>query len=146
MRRRLVLAAFGAVLFGLYLVTVLYSEMLVSMQTLPEWWMHLFTSQCTGVLAWWLLPRAAMLLLVSVPFALVVARVYPLWPVQVAFALTIMVWVALALFPYFAGILRPSSLYVLPWLLGYSLTLLGILPAVVWLMRFLPSNNRWRGP
>jgi hypothetical protein len=146
MRRRLVLAAVGTVLFGLYLVTVLYGEMLVSMKALPDWWMRLFASQRTGVLVWWLLSKGAMLLLVSIPFALVIRRLYPLYAVPVALGLTVLVWAALALFPYLAGILRPDSFYVLAWLLGYSLTLLGILPALVWLMTFLPSNNRWRGP
>ena len=111
---------------------------------IPTRWLSIFPTRQSAVLTWMVTWHTLAVLIVSVPFGLLIQRVYGRRGIIVAFLVT------LAMFafeiPYLGELFRgkPPRLQLVA--LFDQLKLIGMLPLSVWLFARLPSNNRWRGP
>ena len=145
MRRPIVLTAVAAGLVFLYLVAFVYMVAFVAIQPTPAWWQNAFGTHRSAQLAWLLSFHAAGVVLVSLPFAFVIARVYPRLGIAVACVVTAVIWgtidASLVIDAFTSAAFGARGFWI-----ANSVELLGALPALVWLMQRLPSNNRWRGP
>jgi fucose permease len=112
---------------------------------IPSAWLSVFPTRISGTLTWAVLIHIVAILIVSVPFALLIARFGgPRAPV-VALAITVILFFVFWLPPLIQhfGITPSRTLVVSAF--DY-LKLFLVLPILVWLVRKLPSNNRWSGP
>jgi hypothetical protein len=111
----------------------------------PSQWSELFPSRLSGVLAWMQLAHTAAIVVASVPFAFLIAHFYGRRAAGLALLITVLTFALFSLpslVAYFATYTpRMRVITVFD-----NLKLLFVLPALVWLMRRLPSNNRWGGP
>ena len=145
-RQVLVLAAAGALLTWLYLVAYAYLNAFVSGYPMPMWWLRAFTSDRTAALTWYVLSHAATILLISVPFAFVIKRLYPRFGVPLAAGLTLVVWIAIEPLSFLLHAVEIAAPYVRAVYLVDHLIFLLALPGIVWLLRYLPSNQRLERP
>jgi hypothetical protein len=103
-----------------------------------------------GFLWWGALLDTLVLVLISLPVALLVSRFGGRRATAVALMMTVALFAATVLPSLiedisrgaFAGFRTPMRLYIA---FGY-LELIAVLPLLVWLLRKLPSNKRWSGP
>ena len=144
-RQVLVLAAAGALLTWLYLVAYAYLNAFVSGYPMPMWWLRAFTSDRTAALTWYVLSHAATILLISVPFAFVIKRLYPRFGVPLAAGLTLVVWIAIEPLSFLLHAVDRCSVRRPVYLVDHLIFLLA-LPGIVWLLRYLPSNQRLERP
>jgi hypothetical protein len=144
-RRDLVLTAVAAGLVVLYLVAFVYMVAFVAIQPTPVWWQNGFGTDRSAQLAWLFSFHAAGVVLVSIPFAFVIARVYRRFGVLVACVVTLVVWGTIDA-SLMADALKGAAFGARGFWIADSVELLGSLPALVWIMQRLPSNHRWRGP
>ena len=111
----------------------------------PSVWSEVFPSRLSGVLTWMRLAHTAAIVVASVPFAFLIAHFYGRRAAGLALLITgasVALFSLPALVEYFATFsprMRVITVFD-------NLKLLFVLPALVWLMRGLPSNNRWSGP
>jgi len=111
----------------------------------PSGWRASFPTRLSGSLTWLIVVHTLAVLIVSVPFALLIARFGgPQAPV-IALGITGALFAVFSLPPLieFFGILSSRVRVVSVF---DQIKLILVLPLLVWLMRKLPSNNRWRGP
>ncbi len=99
----------------------------------------MFPTWHSGSLSWVLFVHAAAMLLVSLPFAWVVRRLYREFGVWVSAALALVICSAVE-GPVAADMLVNSPLLIKVTWLADVLLLLLILPSLVWLVRRVPSN------
>ena len=107
----------------------------------PSGWRASFPTHLSGSLTWLILVHTFAVLIVSVPFALLIARFGgPRAPV-IALAITAALFALFSLPPFieFFGIMSPRTRVVTAF---DQIKLILVLPVLVWLMRKLPSNNR----
>lgn len=111
----------------------------------PSGWNGLFPSRLSGVLAWMQLAHTAAIVVASIPFAFLIAHFYGRRAAGLALLITLFTFALFslpALVAYFATYsprMRVITVFD-------NLKLVLVLPALVLLMRRLPSNNRSRGP
>jgi hypothetical protein len=112
---------------------------------IPAGWRSSFPTRLSGTLTWMILAHTLAVVAISVPFALVIARFGGRLAPVVALAMTLILFALFSLGPlieYFGTL--PTRTKVVT---GFDqIKLVLVLPLMVWLIRKLPSNNRWRGP
>jgi hypothetical protein len=117
----------------------------VAFQQTPVWWLNAFATFRSGRLAWLFSFHAAGAVLVSTPFAFIIARVYRRFGVLVASVITLVVWGTIEA-SLMSDAFKSGAFGARGFWIADSVELLGFLPALVWLAQHLPSNNRWKGP
>jgi hypothetical protein len=131
-------------------VLCLYSFLLIRgigyalAQPQPAWWNSLFSSRGHAALTWMVLCHSVTVLIVSVPFAYVIQRLYGRYAPAVALAMTLALFVAFAL-PALIGHFGDSPTRFKVVTIFDQIKLVGALPVLVWALSKLPSNNRWSG-
>jgi hypothetical protein len=135
---------FGIVAIGLaylYVLVLVYGIGVNAAQGVPAWWSEFFSIRHSAVRSWVLISHAVVVLLVSMPFAWVIARAYGRFSVWVSFAIAIMIW---GLFEAPLMLDAFGSDGVFPRALWFADTIqfIGSLPVLVLLFRRLPSNHR----
>lgn len=142
MRRRIVLTCALLALTYLYLLGITYGFGFAAALRTPQWWIAPFHSLRAAGISWLLISHAVTLILISIPFAALVAWLYGRLSIRVALVVAVVTWTILA-----APLLSESrgSSWVGMWLVE-TLELVIALPTCVWLLRLLPSNFRWSGP
>jgi hypothetical protein len=112
----------------------------------PLAWISFFPSRLSGALTWLILVHSLAVLIISVPFAFLIARFGgPHGPaIALTFTLVLFVLFWLPSLTGFFDIMRMRVRVVT----GFDqIKLILVLPLLVWLMRKLPSNNRvWTPP
>jgi hypothetical protein len=142
LRHPIVLTAVAAGLVVLYLFAFLYMVAFVAIQPTPVWWRSAFGTHRSAELSWLFSFHAAGVVLVSVPFAFVIAHVYRRLGVAVACVVTLVVWGTVDA-SSMTDAFKSTAFGARGFWIANSLELLGSLPAFVWLVQHLPSNNRW---
>ena len=150
MRRSLFLAVACLGLLCLYGYALMWVEGYYAALPVPSHWMAMFPSRRSGVLWFGVLFGPLVLILVSLPVAFLLARFGGRRAMAVALLMTTALFVVTLLPSLVEDIGRGayagfSTLWRSYIALGY-LELIIVLPLLVWLIRKLPSNNRWRGP
>jgi hypothetical protein len=112
---------------------------------IPSAWRASFPTRLSGTLTWMILVHTLAVLIVSIPFALFIARFggRPAPAIALAFTVVFFAIFSLPALIEFFGTL-PIRQRIVTGLDQIKLIL--VLPLLVWLMRKLPSNNRWTGP
>jgi hypothetical protein len=111
---------------------------------LPSGWRASFPTHLSGSLTWLILVHTLAVLIISVPFALLIARFGGPHASAIALAITVVLFAVFSLPPlveFFS--IMPRRMRVVSAFDQIKLIL--VLPLLVWLMRKLPSNNPWRG-
>ena len=108
---------------------------------IPVWWLSLFPGRLSGTLTWMILWHTIVVLVVSVPFAWLIARFYKSRAVHVAFALTLFSVILMDV-PIFPKLVDATPVRMKLTIAFDLIKLIGTLPLLVWLLRKLPSNNR----
>jgi hypothetical protein len=140
--RRLVILGIVAIgLAYLYVLALMYGIGVNAAQGVPAWWSEVFSIRHSAVRSWLLISHTVVVLLVSMPFAWVIARAYGRASVWVSFAIANMIW---GLFEAPLMLDAFGSDGVFPRALWFADTMqfIGSLPVLVLLFRRLPSNHR----
>jgi hypothetical protein len=145
MRRPVVLVIAPFAIFALYLVALAHVIRFAAVQPTPRWWIAMFPTWRSASLTWLLCVHAAAVAFASLPFAWVVSRLYGRFAVYVSGVIAVVVWGVLEA-PLAVEVTKNPRFFLKGMWLADTLQFLLILPALVWLLRKLPSNNRWRGP
>ncbi len=141
MTRALVLAAMGVGLAWLYMWVVPVATIYAGALSVPAWWGPLFTSRSSGILTWLVTVHTLAVLFASLPFALAIDFIYGRAGVWVALGITIGVY-SLTTLPSAASYFGTSALRLKAVTLFDAVKLIGLLPALVWVIYTLPSNYR----
>jgi hypothetical protein len=110
----------------------------------PAWWDSMFSTRAHAILAWMVLCHSAAVVIVSVPFAYLIHRAYGRYGPLVALGmtLTLFVFFALPAWHYLGD--APTRQKVVT--LFDQIKLIGVLPALVWVLSKLPSSQRLERP
>jgi MFS family permease len=111
----------------------------------PTWWESMFISHSHAALAWMVFCHSLAILIVSLPFAYLIQRVYGRYGPLIALAMTFTLFVAFAL-PALIGSFGPSPTRHKVVTIFDQIKLLAILPVLVWAFSKLPSNQRLERP
>jgi hypothetical protein len=129
-----------------YLLTLKWAFAFTERLDSPGWWDRFWVLRLSHdpIAPWENLKTLGTFIIASIPIGLVIARFggrhAPI--ATMGIQLTGLAIAILALLVYAGGPWRaPKAIYAVE-----LLTLLLVLPTTVWLLRQLPSNNRWRGP
>lgn len=148
MRRQLFLTVACVALLFAYRYALIWVFGYEAALPMPRWWSGLFPSRIS-VRLWIVLAYTMTLILVSVPVAALVARFGGRHAIAVALLMALALFVV-TVAPTLAedvGAFAHSP-HAAPMLLiqafGY-VSLVAMLPLLVWLFRRLPSSDRWRG-
>ena len=141
MTRRILLAALGFGLAGLYMWVVPVATIYAEALPVPTLWGPLFLSHSSSILAWLVTIHTVTVLFASLPFALAIDFFYGRAGVWVALAITVVVY-SLTTLPSAASYFGTSALRLKVITLFDAVKLIGILPALVWAINALPSNYR----
>ena len=150
MRKQLLLAgACLGLLCAYYYALTLVEGYAAALPIAPRW-IAFFPSRVVGFLSLSVLFDTAALVLVSLPVAVLLARFGGRRATAVALIMTTALFVVTVV-PSLIENLNRGALagFHTPWRLFMAfgcLELIAVLPLLVWLLRRLPSNNRWRGP
>jgi hypothetical protein len=141
-RRRIVLAvvAFGLLYF--YVAVLVYAIGVVAAWPTPRWWISALSARRGALLSWLLISHFGVVLLVSLPFAWTIIRVYGRFSIFVAFAFALVIWGTFVA-PLTLDALRGDGFFRKGLWLADTIQFLGTLPALVQLLRHLPSGNRF---
>lgn len=133
-RRRLIFGSMAIGLFALYVIALIYAIGVVAAWRVPKWWAEPFSTRHASALSWLFISHMAVILVVSLAFAWVIARVFgplSLW-VSVIFGLA--TWVVFEAPPMFSafssGIFLPMGFWI-----ADTIQLIGSLPVLVWLFQ-----------
>ncbi len=112
---------------------------------IPSGWRGFFPTRLSGTLTWIIVIHTLAVVIISIPFALILARFGGPRAPLVALAMTVALFSLFSLLPaiVFFGTLPTRTKLVTAF--DYTKLVL-VLPLLVWLIRKLPSNNHWRGP
>jgi hypothetical protein len=144
MLKRLALTLMAGALFWVYRTAFLYSIGYATAIHFPAWWFRLVPQNVHGVFAWSFLCHTVAVILVTLPIAWILARVYGRLGVYLgaAGALALVV-------PDILSTARYSHLISAFGMTVVVVDLIKIavgLPLAVWLLLKMPSNLRWSGP
>jgi fucose permease len=146
MRRRIVLGALAVGLAWLYVKVLIFTIGVALAQAPPPWWGPLFTIHVIAVSAWVVICHTTAVLIVALPFAYLIARLYGRAGVLLALGLTIALY-AFDPLPAVLTYFHTFSTHTKIITLFDAVKLLGILPGLVWVFGRLPSNQRvWTPP
>lgn len=144
MARRIALIGLAIGIAWVYLYVFIVAVGYAATLLIPKYWLALFPTHRAAVLTWLIMWHTLAALLVSVPFGLLIQRMYGRRGVIVALAVT------LTLFGLEVSYLRelfigqPLSLQLVA--AFDQVKLIVVLPLVVWIFSRLLSNNRERVP
>jgi hypothetical protein len=144
MRRALLVVIALVVLYGYSFVLVAGIGYALA-QPHPAWWDSMFSARGNAALTWMVLCHSLAVLIVSVPFAYLIQRLYGRYGPAVALAMTLALFAAFAL-PALIGYFGDSPPRFKVVTIFDQIKLVGVLPVLVWAFSKLPSNNRSRGP
>jgi hypothetical protein len=142
-RQRVILAVAAVPIAYVYLLALTYATGFAISVFPPRWWLAAFPSSGTAVLSWVSFAHTLAVVVVSVPFAWVIGRLYGRLSLYVAIAVGVVIWL---LFETPAVIDLVRSPRFRSFWFADTLVFVLALPSLVWLLGKLPSNNRWRGP
>jgi hypothetical protein len=144
MRRSVILVAAAIFLTWLYIYVLSFALELAGREAVPAGWTHPFQTSRSAVLPWMILRHTIAVTAASVPFAFVIARVYPRYWLLVALLATAPLYLATTM-PVVVQNFGSSPLRLEIADILDAVTLVGILPLLTWGLRNLPSNMRWSG-
>jgi hypothetical protein len=140
--RRIVLgiAAFG--LLYLYLVALSYIVGAGAAWPTPRWWIAVFSAHRGAILSWLLLSHLGAILIVSFPFAWIIARVYGRFSTALSIVFALVAW---GIFdaPLALDAFRSYGFFAKAVWLSDTVEFVGALPSMVLLLRRLSSNQRF---
>jgi hypothetical protein len=144
-KRIVLLIACAGLLFFAYQYALVWGTGHALALSIPAAWSASFPSRLSGTLTWMILVHTLAVLVVSVPFALLIARFGGPHAPVIALAITAALFAVFSLPPLieFFGTMPPRMRVVN---VLDQIKLILMLPLLVLLMRKLPSNNRSRGP
>lgn len=140
-RRRIILGIVAFGLLYLYLVALVFAIGLAAAWPTPRWLVGAFSAHRGAILSWLLVSHLTVVAIVSLLFAWIIVRVYGRLSilVSVSFAAVICgVFDAPLAFDAF----RSDGSFSKGIWLADTVQFIGALPALVLLLRRLPSNNR----
>jgi hypothetical protein len=142
MRKRIVLGVVALCLMALYAELLILLIGFALALPFPSWWGQLFRSHLWAVISWVVLCHTAAILLVALPFAYIIARLYGSVAIPLALAITVVLY-AIDPLPAVMSSFVSSTTRMKMITLFDALKLLGALPCLVWLFARLTSNNRF---
>lgn len=142
MRRRIILGIAAIGLLYIYTIALVYAIGAIAAQPLPAWWVEFFSSRHDAILPWLLISHLLVVLLVSLAFAWIIVRVYGRLSVPVSFAFALVIW-GLFEAPLTLDAFRSDAFFSKGLWLADTVQFVGALPALVLLLRRLPSTNRF---
>ena len=150
MRKQLFLAGACFGLLCAYYSALMLVEGYAAALPISPRWIAFFPSRVVGFLSLSFLYDTVVLVLVSLPVALLLARFGGRRATAVALIMTTALFVVTVVPSLIEDISRGALAgFHTPWRLYMTfafLEFIAVLPLLVWLLRKLPSNNRWRGP
>jgi hypothetical protein len=144
MRATLVVLITGVALFWVYNTVLVWTIGHAMALPQPRHWAGLFANRLSGVLTWMILVHTAAIVVASSPFAFLIAHFYGRRAAGFALLITVVTFALFSL-PSLLAYFRTFSTRMQLITVFDNLKLLLVLPALVLLMRKLPSNNRWSG-
>jgi hypothetical protein len=142
MRLRIVLGAVALFLAWLYAEALVLTIGVASAQAPPVWWIHIFPTHVSAVVTWIVTSHTAAIVIVALPFAFVIARLYGRIGVLLALGLTIGLYVIDPLPAVLANFVQSSSHSKVITVFD-TVKLLGVLPGLVWIFSRPTSDNRF---
>lgn len=143
-RRNIALCLVATGVAALYVLIYLSVEGYVAAMAVPRWWLEALPSWRTSALIWIFVSDYVAIVLISLPFAWLLGRLYGRFGTVAAFAVAVLAWGTLAVPPMMGFFQAPGAFLKVAWLVSTA-ELLVTLPILVWVLQRLPSNNR-RGP
>ena len=141
MRHRIILGVVALSLAWLYVKVLVLTIGVASAQALPPWWNQPFTVHINAAITWIVVCHTAAVLVVALPFAYAIARLYGRIGILLALGLTMALY-AIDPLPAVLEYFHTSSTHTKIITLFDAVKLLGILPGLVWVFTPLTSNNR----
>ena len=141
MRRAIILGIVAIALAYLYLMALVYGIGVNAAQGVPAWWSEFFSTRHNSARSWVLISHAVAVLLISMPFAWMLARAYGRIGVWVSLAIAIAIW-GLFEAPLMLDAFRSDGVFLRALWFADTIQFLGSLPVLVLLFRRLPSNHR----
>ena len=141
MRHRIVLDVVALSLAWLYFKILVVTIGVASAQALPPWWNQLFTTHMSAVITWIVVCHTTAVLIVALPFAYIIARLFRRVGVLLALGITIALY-AIDPLPAVLAYFQTYSTHTRIITLFDAVKLVGILPGLVWVFSRLTSNNR----
>jgi hypothetical protein len=142
MRRGIIsgIAALGLLYF--YLVALVYAVGARVAWPTPRWWLDTFSAHRGAILSWLFISHLTAVLIVSLPFAWIIARFYGRFSIALSIAFGLVIW---GIFdaPLILDAFRSYGLFSKGFWLVNTVEFVGTLPALVHLLRRLPSNQRF---
>jgi hypothetical protein len=112
----------------------------VAAQTAPTWWTALFPTYRSGALTWLVLLHVAGVLLLSLPFAFAIDRVFRPYGMWVALAVAIVIACVIEVPSLIEG-LKSTAFYIKGFWVVDTVELISVLPALVYIVRRLTSKE-----
>jgi hypothetical protein len=140
MRRRIVLGVAAIGLFCFYVFALVYAIGVVAAWTVPAWWAATFSTRDDSVLWWLFISHLTVVLLVSVAFAWIIARVFGHFSFGLSIIFALVIW-SLFEAPLMLNAFRSDVFLPKGFWLADTVQFIGALPVLVWLFRRLPSNS-----
>lgn len=141
-RALLVIVALVALYLYSYFLVFVIGHFLAQPQ--PAWWGSMFSTRLHATLTWMVACHSAAVLLVSIPFAYLIHRTYGRYGPLVALGMTLTLFVLFALPAWHYLGDAPTRQKVVT--LFDQIKLIGVLPALVWVLNKLPSNQGLERP
>jgi hypothetical protein len=142
--RRALLIAIALVALYLYSYLLIFAIGRFLAQPPPAWWGTLFATRAHAVLTWLVLCHSAAVLTASLPFAYLIHRTYGRSGPVIALAMTFTLFVFLSIPGLTLHGDSPTRLKIVA--VFDQLELIAVLPALVWALNLLPSNQRFERP
>ena len=142
MRQRIVLGVLAIGIAGLYVELLVLTIGVAASLPPPSWWSHVFPTHVSSAILWMVLCHTTAILVVALPFAYLIARLYGRVAVLLALAITFALYAVdplPTLISHFGGFSARMKVITLV----DALKLLGVLPGLVWLFGRMTSNNRF---
>jgi hypothetical protein len=139
-RRVIVLGVVAIGLVNLYVLALVYGIGVNAAQRVPSWWSEVFPTRST--LSWALISHFVVVLLVSLPFAWTIVRVYGRLSIAVSLGVALLIW-GLFEAPLAFDALRSNGFFSKALWLADTVQIIASLPVLVLLFRRLSSNNRF---
>jgi hypothetical protein len=140
-RRVIILGIVAIGLAYLYVMALVYGIGVNAAQGVPTWWSEFFSTRHSSVRSWVLISHALAVLLISLPFAWVIARAYGRIGVWVSLAIAITIW-GLFEAPLMLDSFRSDGVFLRALWFADTIQFVGSLPVLVLFFRRLPSKNR----
>ena len=113
---------------------------------IPAAWIGVFSNRIIGVLAWMIAIQMLAVVVLSVPFAYLIGRIGAGYGPVIALAMTLAIFFVFSWSSFLTLFNQPLPTSTRIVTAFDQTKFIWVLPLLVWLLRKLPSNNRWRGP